>query len=207
MILLVSLSFCFGIEVGYKFASKQLIWLLNPCHVTSLVQMYLLAVPSESWSGNQTIYKCMLHTLHGPLAALLFPVTSCLILPFEVEIYYIQHWLILLIPLYLLMIEDGHGYQSHPVLDLHWYLKAYWVWSLWHWVVMMWTGYLTLANVGSMLCPAASDPFSGPDYRMVGILHQSVSVAIFGTLAALLGEARGWLRPTSQSLTSDLKMD
>ena len=37
MLLLVSLSFCFGIEVGYKFATKQLVWLLNPCHVTSLV--------------------------------------------------------------------------------------------------------------------------------------------------------------------------
>ena len=71
--------------------------------------MYLLAVPSELWSGNQTIYKIMLHTLHGPLAAVLFPVTESLILPFEPEIYYIQHWIILLVPLYLLIIEDGHG--------------------------------------------------------------------------------------------------
>ena len=38
--------------------------------------MYLLAVPSELWSGNQTIFKIMLHTLHGPLAALLFPTTG-----------------------------------------------------------------------------------------------------------------------------------
>jgi len=188
MLLLVSLSFCFGIEVGYKFATKQLIWLLNPCHVTSFLQMYLLAVPSESWSGNQTMFKLMLHTLHGPLAAILFPTTECLILPFEVEIYYIQHWIIILVPLYLLMIEDGHGYQCHPSLDLGWYLKAYWVWSLWHFVVMQWTGYFTLANVGSMLCPAASDPFPGPNYRMVGIIHQSICVAVFGTLAAFLGE-------------------
>jgi hypothetical protein len=38
--------------------------------------MYLLAAPSELWSGNQTIFKIMLHTLHGPLAALVFPVTG-----------------------------------------------------------------------------------------------------------------------------------
>jgi len=206
MLLLVSLSFCFGIEVGYKFASKQLVWLLNPCHVTSLIQMYLLAAPSELWSGNQTIFKIMLHTLHGPLAALLFPVTDCLIMPFEVEIYYIQHYIIILVPLYLLLVEDGHGYQSHSSFDLNWYLKSYWVWSLWHWVVMMWTGYFTLANVGSMLCPAASDPFAGPDFRLAGIIHQSLSVAIFGTLAALLGETRAWLKP-SPLQTLDSKMD
>jgi len=206
MLLLVSLSFCFGIEVGYKLASKQLIWLLNPCHMTSFIQMYLLAVPSELWSGNQTIYKIMLHTLHGPLAAVLFPVTESLILPFEPEIYYIQHWIILLVPLYLLTIEDGHGYQFHPSFDMHWYIKSYWVWSLWHFVIMMWTGYFTLANVGSMLCPAASDPFSGPDYRMVGIIHQSLSVFVFGTLAALLGETRTRLKPSSLQ-TGDSKMD
>ena len=109
MVLLVSLSFCFGIEVGYKFSSKQLIWLLNPCHITTMAQIYLLAVPSESWSGNQTIYKIMLHTLHGPLAALLFPATESLILPFEAELYFIQHGMIILVPIYFLVIEDGHG--------------------------------------------------------------------------------------------------
>jgi len=136
----------------------------------------------------------------------LFPVTECLIMPFEVEIYYIQHYIILLVPLYLLLVQDGHGYQSHSSFDLNWYLKSYWVWSLWHWVVMMWTGYFTLANVGSMLCPAASDPFAGPDFRLAGIIHQSLSVAIFGTLAALLGETRAWLKP-SPLQTLDSKMD
>ena len=97
-------------------------------------------------------------------------------------------------------------YQFHPSFDMHWYIKSYWVWSLWHFVIMMWTGYFTLANVGSMLCPAASDPFSGPDYRMVGIIHQSLSVFVFGTLAALLGETRTRLKPSSLQ-TGDSKID
>ena len=55
LLLLMSLSFIFGIEVGYKFATKQLIFLLNPCHVTSAVQMYLLASPADPWP--QTLFK------------------------------------------------------------------------------------------------------------------------------------------------------
>ena len=58
-------------EVAYKFATKQLIWLLNPCHVTSFVQMYLLA--SEATSKNNHVFQMMLHVMHGPVAALVFP--------------------------------------------------------------------------------------------------------------------------------------
>ena len=57
LILLISLSFVFGIEVGFKLATKQLIWLFNPCHVTSMIQMYLLAAPVESLATNLTIYR------------------------------------------------------------------------------------------------------------------------------------------------------
>jgi hypothetical protein len=35
---------------------------------------------------------------------------------------------------------------------------------------MQGVGYLTLVNVGSMLCPAPSDPFEGPSYRLESIL-------------------------------------
>ncbi len=55
--LLVSLAFVFGIEVGYKLASRQLIWLLNPCHVTSFLQMYLLSVPSTGSQLHQTLFQ------------------------------------------------------------------------------------------------------------------------------------------------------
>ena len=66
------------------------------------------------------------------------------------------------------------------------YNAAFLAWSVWHWIVMQWISYLTLANVGSMLCAAASDPFTGPDYRLVAIVHQSLAIFLFGSLTASL---------------------
>ena len=185
--LLVSMTFVFGIEVGFKFASKQLIWLFNPCHVTSLIDIYCLAMPVDAFRLNNSLFVMTLFTLHGPLAAMLFPTDGGLILPFESEIYWIQHILLVLVPLYFLLVKDGHGYTAHK-MEMRWFSTAFLMWSIWHWGALMWLGYLSWANVGSMLCPAYSDPFAGPNFRLIGIIHQSVAVFAFGSLTARIAE-------------------
>lgn len=40
--LLVLMSIIWGMEIGYKFSSKTVIYLLNPCHVTTAIQVRTL---------------------------------------------------------------------------------------------------------------------------------------------------------------------
>jgi TMEM164 family len=41
-LLLAVMCLTFGIELGFKFATRQMIWILNPCHITTAIQVCVL---------------------------------------------------------------------------------------------------------------------------------------------------------------------
>jgi len=50
-IMLMFMCLVFGAELGFKLASQQLIWILNPCHLVTMMQV-LLSTALKSWYNS-----------------------------------------------------------------------------------------------------------------------------------------------------------
>lgn len=46
-LMLVCMCVVFGMELGFKFATRQILWILNPCHLITMSQIWLLAAPQN----------------------------------------------------------------------------------------------------------------------------------------------------------------
>lgn len=128
-LLLIIMTALLGLEMGFKLCTRTAIYILNPCHVTSMLQgnklccfssslkymcasfydlpcffftfkVYLLAAKPSKWTT--TLFRIHINYLNGPLLAFLFPEHESRKITFELPTYYIQHGLMFVIPVYLL---------------------------------------------------------------------------------------------------------
>ena len=89
--------------IYYKVNILSLVNMIQPCHVILLLQG--VALYSTGTTGV-VISLCILPALTGTLLAMLFPDTGGLDQPFEMQAYWLQHYLIQAVPLYLLVRRD-----------------------------------------------------------------------------------------------------
>lgn len=99
-LLLITMTFLLGLEMGFKLCTRSVIYILNPCHITSMLQVYLLAAKPSKWTT--TLFRIHVNYLNGPLLAFLFPEHDSRKITFELATYYVQHGLMFVIPAYLL---------------------------------------------------------------------------------------------------------
>lgn len=184
-LLLVVHCLIFGIEIGFKFATKQVIFLLNPCHVLTAIQIYLLAVPPSK--RVLCVFRIHNYLLFGALQALLFPVVNTRLLPFEVATYFIQHTLILIIVPFFLVSCQG-PFTLEPVWDFTWATLTFTVFSFYMLLFLQPLGMLLHVNLNNMVCPAVSDPFSGPYYRIIACCHQPAMIFLIGKIFCVVGD-------------------
>ncbi len=74
-LVLALLCLVFGAEIGFKCASRSAIYLLNPCHMVTAVQIWLLLVEPDN-PLVCAVFRLHLYALTGPTLALAFPVLN-----------------------------------------------------------------------------------------------------------------------------------
>ncbi|CAF0758808.1 unnamed protein product [Didymodactylos carnosus] len=184
-IILVVYAWLWGIEIGFKIASRQLIWILNPCHIVTLIQIILLALSSNKISRG--LYRLHVVMISGGTLAMYFPLTTTRFFPFEVEIYYIQHILILIVPIFLL--TSHGGYSLEPMKSFRWTILAITSFRIYHFFVLQPVSLLTSVNLNGVLCPLEFDPFNSVYYRMWANVHQSLFMLLHHKLYSLIARA------------------
>ena len=135
----------------FKTNSKALcIVLMQPCHVILLLEG--IALFSRSKLGiNISLF--ILPSLIGTLLAMIFPDTSGLYQWLEAESYWVQHYLIQAVPLYLLC---RRNFQVARLCTFKTVLTGLWILNVLHYTAYEGFDLLTSVNVEFMLCPTGA---------------------------------------------------
>lgn len=177
----------FLLHCSYKSSSKQLIFIMNPCHVLGLIQGYLLISPSGL--TQRKIYTVLINTLFSPWIAIFFPVTVGLPGPYEVPMFWVEHFLCALINPLILSLT--HRYYTPATISVRNHLFAHTVFGVYQRFILLPLSHVTEANLNFTLCAAHTDPFVefiGNNYYYISDFYIFLGGEIFHRFVKLLLE-------------------
>lgn len=180
--MLVFASLLFGIEIGYKLCSKQVLYLLNPCHVITMVEIYLLAAKPGKFSF--CVFRILMHQVYGPMLALIWPDTQCRLLPGETLVYWVQHgFIFFVVPPYLIYIWGPECVE--PFSEWAWACFTGITFGIHNYFILQPLALITYVNLNFILCPGNVIP-GGYYYRAFAIFHQALSILTIGKVYTLI---------------------
>ncbi|VDM78236.1 unnamed protein product [Strongylus vulgaris] len=168
-------SIIFGAELAFKMISKTGIFLLNPCHITTAMQLILLTMDANDRKAC-FLFRFHMYFMPGAFFALAFPILNTRILPGEVFVYYAQHVAILLVPIYLMYLKGA--FEPEKAYDYNWTVFGLCIFFLYHFVVLQGLAMYSRVNLNNIMCPAISDPFQCRAYRVIACAHQTLLIPI-----------------------------
>jgi len=161
-IMLLILAMTWGMEIALKLVEGKLIFLLNPCHLFTALQLYFLCgKPSKTM---HILFQAHVPLIFGAFLAMILPDTDSRVLPLQREIYWIQHMLIWIIPAYLAPL--GGVYKIEKAWS--WSFLGLSLMQVYHAVVLQGFSVAFSTNLNHMLCAHKMDPFKNLNYRIFG---------------------------------------
>jgi hypothetical protein len=145
----------FILHCYYKIQSKQLIFMLNPCHVLNLIQGYLLINKNET--RQRLVYIGVMNTLFSPWIAIAFPVTCGLTGFLEVPMFWVEHYLAALVNPLVLSLSGR--YYTQNTISVKYHIFSHVVFGIYQRAFLWPVSQLTHTNLNFTLCACKSDPF------------------------------------------------
>ncbi|KAF9392862.1 hypothetical protein CPB97_008453 [Podila verticillata] len=145
---LVTLATSLLITVSHKWARGGMIYLLQPCHMSAMMLIAILAGPkTKKWP--HILLNIYFHIMWGTMLALLSPDLRDYDQVFEVENFYIEHYLLLLTPFYMIW---SNRYVIWPVsMDVA--LMSFSFFALYHSAILSSMALLRGQNLNYLLMP------------------------------------------------------
>ncbi|KAK3810775.1 MAG: TMEM164 family-domain-containing protein [Benniella sp.] len=131
-----------------KWIRGGMLYLLQPCHMSALMLITVLAGPKDK-KWPHILLNIYFHIMWGTMLALLSPDLRDYSLVFEVENFYIEHYLLILVPIYMIW---SNRYVIWPV-SMNVALMSFSLFALYHSFILSSMALLKGQNLNYLLVP------------------------------------------------------